>query len=163
MILRLFYSHHSTRELSQGVNDLQLPSHWVKVRLGLRSGGLLDKVRLDGIQVDLSHHCVEEVANLRLCQQSESCDEWASCLTGRACHLPPPSSNQDKCPPRDVVTRTVYGLALISWYGMASSTAIYHIKSASGGARVSWVMVTDRVVQGRQGHIGNSYGKDRIR
>jgi len=45
-------------------------------------------------------------------------------LTGLACHLPPPSSNQLKCPPPLVAQSTTYGFCLISSYGTASSHAI---------------------------------------
>lgn len=45
--------------------------------------------------------------------------------TGFACHLPPPSSNHERCPPRDVEQRTVYGFCFISSFGTPSSTAIY--------------------------------------
>ena len=44
--------------------------------------------------------------------------------TGFANHLPPPLSNQPRCPPKVVVQSTVYGLYLISSSGSASLTAI---------------------------------------
>jgi hypothetical protein len=43
---------------------------------------------------------------------------------GFACHLPPPTSNHDKCPPSEVRHSTVYGFCLNSPYGVASFTAI---------------------------------------
>lgn len=45
-------------------------------------------------------------------------------LTGLECHLPPPHSNQLKCPPLPVAHITTYGFCRISSYGTASSFAI---------------------------------------
>ena len=63
----------------------------------------------------------------------------------------------------DVVTRAVYGLAKISWYGMASATAIYHKNQLPVHKTWKFMATTDRVVQGRDGKIGDSDGEDRVR
>ena len=46
-------------------------------------------------------------------------------LTGLANHLPPPLSNQLRCPPSEVVHKTVKGFCWNSPNGIASFTAIY--------------------------------------
>ena len=45
-------------------------------------------------------------------------------LTGLENHLPPPVSNQLRCPPKEVVQSTANLLHLNSWKGIASFTAI---------------------------------------
>jgi hypothetical protein len=45
-------------------------------------------------------------------------------LTALANHLPPPSSNQLRWPPNEVVQSTPYGVCLTSFLGRASFTAI---------------------------------------
>lgn len=43
-------------------------------------------------------------------------------VIGLVYHLVPPRSNQQRCPPRDVVSRTVFGFCLNSSNGIASRT-----------------------------------------
>ena len=51
-------------------------------------------------------------------------DERSNILTALENHLPPPSSNQLRWPPSEVVHNTAYGLCLTSALGRASFTAI---------------------------------------
>lgn len=52
-------------------------------------------------------------------------------LTGLANHRVPPLSNQLRCPPKEVVHSTAYGVCLNSSIGNASLTATYHTLSAT--------------------------------
>jgi hypothetical protein len=77
--------------------NLQLSSHRMELSCKLRRLEDAGYIRLDGIQVDLLYHSVEEVADLR---QSATV-RWSTInavrlLTGFACHLPPPTSNQER-------------------------------------------------------------------
>ena len=63
--------------------------------------------------------------------------------TGFANHLPPPRSNQPRCPPKVVVQIIVYGLCLISSSGIASLTAIYCVLN---GICIWGIMDSHRIV-----------------
>jgi hypothetical protein len=65
----------------------------------------------NGVEVDLVDHVVEKVADLvhvswdPITTRRQNWDKRGH--TGRACQRPPPISNHERWPPRDVVRRTV--------------------------------------------------------
>ena len=101
------------------VDDLQLPPH--RVELGHKLGFNFCRIGVGGnaIEIDLCNHAVEKVADLL--RVSRATRQIGTIVrTGLACHLPPPNSNHERCPPSEVVRSTVYGFCVNSWKGIAS-------------------------------------------
>lgn len=75
--------------------------------------------------IDLSSHLHQKANRLHLWSFLFLFKCSGNVLTGFANHLPPPVSNQLRCPPVVVVHNTANGFCLNSSYGSASLTAIY--------------------------------------
>lgn len=106
--------------------NIHLPPHWVIVGCVLRLHHCI-AVHLvtDRFQIDQSGHVFEKIRHLvsrvSFSHQHQNIHKY---LTGFACQRLPEGSKNPRCPPIDVVKQTVYGFALNSSYGIASTTAI---------------------------------------
>lgn len=86
--------------------------------------------RLDLAEINVARHRVQETSSLKLSAKRHGWRQRAL-LTGLEFHLPPPNSNQPKCPPPLVVHATTYGFCLNSSYGTASLKAM--------GSSAAWI------------------------
>ena len=94
-----------TDAASSTIEDLQLSPHRVEFGYKLSLERVPIGVGSNGIEVDLVDHVVEEVANLIQVSFDGEIEQKGG-HTGRGCHLPPPISNHERCPPSEVVRST---------------------------------------------------------
>lgn len=80
-------------------------------------------------------------------------------LTGLVNHLPPPVSNQLRCPPFVVVHSTAKGFCLNSSNGIASLTAIYFRSQLTKSIVEGLASRAYRIVFCMDGKQRNPYGK----
>lgn len=103
-------------------SNVHLTANRIKARSVLRfQDRVTVHVVVNGLEIDCVYHISQEIHDLcyRLATLVLSINWESGSHTGLACHRPPPGSKNARCPPRDVVRQTVYGLALNSSNGIA--------------------------------------------